>query len=45
MVGYSYRYSIAENFNANNYGFVNDRFRENNIGSGNQLGLGKAGMG
>lgn len=43
--GYSYRYSIAENFNANNYGFVNDRFRENNLGSGNQLGLGKAGMG
>ena len=42
--GYSYRYSISENFSAFNYGFVNDIFRENNLGQGNQLGLGKAGM-
>ncbi len=43
--GYSYRYFVSENFNANNFGFVNDVFRENNIGTGNQLGIGKAGMG
>lgn len=43
--GYSYQYFVDENFNASNYGFVNDIFEENNIGTGNQLGLGKAGMG
>lgn len=43
--GYSYRYHVEENFNATNYGFVNDIFEENNLGQGNQLGLGKAGMG
>lgn len=45
IAGYSYRYSVGEGFNANNYGFVNDIFEENNLGAGNQLGLGKAGMG
>ncbi|WP_240773346.1 SusC/RagA family TonB-linked outer membrane protein [Pontibacter sp. SGAir0037] len=43
--GYSYQYAVSESFNAFNLGFVNDVFRENNIGTGNQLGLGKAGMG
>lgn len=45
IAGYSYRYAVSEGFNANNYGFVNDVFEENNLGQGNQLGLGKAGMG
>lgn len=45
IVGYSYRYSVSENFSANNYGFLNDVFEDDNIGTGNQLGLGKAGMG
>ncbi|SHM16463.1 SusC/RagA family TonB-linked outer membrane protein [Chitinophaga sp. CF418] len=43
--GYSYRYEVNQGFNANNYGFVNDRFEENNLNAGNQLKLGKAGMG
>jgi len=43
--GYSYQYFVEENFNASNYGFVNDIFEENNLGTGNQLALGKAGMG
>ncbi|WP_025765255.1 SusC/RagA family TonB-linked outer membrane protein [Dyadobacter tibetensis] len=43
--GYSYQYSVAEAFNANNYGFVNDVFEENNLGAGSQLLTGKAGMG
>ncbi|UPK69543.1 SusC/RagA family TonB-linked outer membrane protein [Chitinophaga filiformis] len=43
--GYSYRYEVYQGFNANNYGFVNDRFEENNLNAGNQLKLGKAGMG
>ena len=43
--GYSYRYFVSEDFSANNYGFVNDIFQENSLGSGNQLGLGRAGMG
>ncbi|HEX2534317.1 MAG TPA: SusC/RagA family TonB-linked outer membrane protein [Chitinophagaceae bacterium] len=45
ITGYSYRYTVNEGFNANNYGFVNDIFEENNLGTGNQLGLGKAGLG
>jgi TonB-linked SusC/RagA family outer membrane protein len=45
IAGYSYRYSVGEGFNTNNYGFLNDIFEDNNIGTGNQLGLGKAGMG
>lgn len=43
--GYSYRYEVYQGFNANNYGFVNDIFQENNLNAGNQLVLGKAGMG
>jgi TonB-linked SusC/RagA family outer membrane protein len=43
--GYSYQYFVDENFNASNYGFVNDNFQENNMGTGNQLSVGKAGMG
>ncbi|MDN5284661.1 MAG: SusC/RagA family TonB-linked outer membrane protein [Mucilaginibacter sp.] len=45
IFGYSYRYNVYEGFNANNYGFVNDIFEENNLGAGNQLSAGKAGMG
>ncbi len=45
IFGYSYRYNVNEGFNANNYGFVNDIFEENNLGAGNQLSAGKAGMG
>ncbi|MBW8688025.1 SusC/RagA family TonB-linked outer membrane protein [Chitinophaga sp. B61] len=43
--GYSYRYEVNQGFDANNYGFQNDIFRENNLNAGNQLVLGKAGMG
>lgn len=43
--GYSYRYTVAENFNASNSGFVNDIFENNNLGAGNQLALGRAGLG
>lgn len=43
--GYSYRYEVYQGFNANNYGFVNDRFEENNLNAGSQLKLGKANMG
>ncbi|WP_232538873.1 SusC/RagA family TonB-linked outer membrane protein [Chitinophaga tropicalis] len=43
--GYSYRYEVDQGFDAGNYGFVNDVFEENNLGAGNQLGLGKANMG
>ncbi|MCE7041921.1 SusC/RagA family TonB-linked outer membrane protein [Dyadobacter sp. CY312] len=43
--GYSYQYAVQENFQASNYGFVNDIFEENNLGAGNQLTVGKAGMG
>jgi TonB-linked SusC/RagA family outer membrane protein len=42
--GYSYQYSVQEQFEAFNYGFVNDIFEENNLGAGNQLTAGKAGM-
>jgi len=42
--GYSYRYEFEKTFDLNNYGFVNDIFHEDNIGTGNQLLLGKAGM-
>lgn len=34
IAGYSYRYSVYEGFNASNYGFVNDIFRENNLNAG-----------
>jgi len=43
--GYSYQYTVEENFFAENYGFVNDIFEENNLGAGNQLQEGKANMG
>ena len=43
--GYSYRYEVYQGFNANNYGFVNDRFEENNLNAGSQLKLGKANIG
>ncbi|PIQ21953.1 MAG: SusC/RagA family TonB-linked outer membrane protein, partial [Cytophagales bacterium CG18_big_fil_WC_8_21_14_2_50_42_9] len=42
--GYSYQYSVYEDFRAYNSGFVNDIFEENNLGAGNQLQEGKAGM-
>ncbi|GAA4922164.1 SusC/RagA family TonB-linked outer membrane protein [Mucilaginibacter defluvii] len=44
VAGYSYRYNQTENFSAFNYGFLNDNFEENNLGAGNQLAAGKAGM-
>jgi TonB-linked SusC/RagA family outer membrane protein len=44
IVGYSYRYNVSEGFAANNYGFLNDLFDEDNLGAGNQLAAGKAGM-
>jgi TonB-linked SusC/RagA family outer membrane protein len=43
--GYSYRYEVFEGFNANNLGFLNDLFEENNLNAGNQLAAGKAGLG
>ncbi|MES2827291.1 MAG: SusC/RagA family TonB-linked outer membrane protein [Bacteroidota bacterium] len=43
--GYSYRYEVFEGFNANNLGFLNDLFDENNLNAGNQLAAGKAGLG
>ena len=43
--GYSYQYNVTENFNASNSGFNNDAFQNNNLGAGNQLAAGKAGMG
>lgn len=42
---YSYRYEVFEGFNANNLGFLNDLFGENNLNAGNQLAAGKAGLG
>ena len=42
--GYSYRYEVSEGFNANNRGYVNDLFQENNLGSVpvllNRIGIG-----
>lgn len=45
VAGYSYQYSVQENFNASNRGFLNDVFTTNNLGAGNALPAGKAGMG
>jgi len=45
LAGYSYRYEVFEGFNANNLGFLNDLFEENNLNAGNQLAAGKAGLG
>lgn len=33
MLGYSYRYEVNESFSANNRGYTNDLFEENNLGS------------
>jgi TonB-linked SusC/RagA family outer membrane protein len=43
--GYSYRYSVYEGFNAANYGFVNDVFRENNLNAGSTLNNAGKGLG
>lgn len=45
LTGYTYQYGFSESFNASNSGFVNDLFHEDNLGAGNQLPAGKAGMG
>jgi TonB-linked SusC/RagA family outer membrane protein len=42
--GYSWRYEVNEGFSANNAGFINDIFEENNLGTGGGLAAGKAGM-
>lgn len=42
VAGYSYRYDVEQGFDASNYGFLNDRFHEDNLGAGNQIKLGKA---
>jgi TonB-dependent starch-binding outer membrane protein SusC len=42
--GYSYRYGVYQGFSANNSGFLNDVFQENNLGAGNWLQLGRAGL-
>lgn len=39
--GYSYRYHIEEGFSAENRGFINDLFHEDNLGQGTGLGTGK----
>lgn len=45
LLGYSYRYGMSEGLSANNRGFINDLFHEDNLGQGSALGLGKAGIG
>ena len=45
LVGYSYQYDMVEGFNANNTNFLNDFFEYNNLGVGQYLKEGKAGMG
>ena len=45
LVGYSYQYQVDENFYANNTNFLNDFFQYNNLGVGQYLKDGKAGMG
>lgn len=37
VAGYSYQYKVFEKFSANNNGFLNDSFRENNLGAGSGL--------
>ena len=44
VAGYSYRYNIFEGSFAENRGFLNDLFREDNLSEGSALGVGKAGM-
>ena len=45
LVGYSYQYNVNEGFNAWNRNFPTDFYEYNNLGSGNYLKDGKAGMG
>lgn len=45
LIGYSYLEDNWEQFNANNYNFINDFFQYNNLGLGTALKEGKAGMG
>jgi len=44
VAGYSYRYNMFEGSFAENRGFLNDQFREDNLSEGAALGVGKAGM-
>lgn len=43
--GYSYQYTVNEGFSASNYDFPTDAFSYNNLGAGNALSDGKAGVG
>ena len=43
--GYSYQYSLNQGFSASNFDFPTDAFSYNNLGAGNALSDGKAGMG
>lgn len=45
LVGYSYQYTVDESFYANNTNFQSDFFEYNNLGAGQYLKEGKAGMG
>lgn len=42
VLGYSYRYNIDEGASADNRGFINDLFHEDNLSEGAALGVGKA---
>lgn len=42
--GYSYQYTVNQGFSANNFDFPTDAFSYNNLGAGNALSDGKAGM-
>lgn len=45
IAGYSYQYNVNESFYAENAGFANDVFQENNLEAGTFLSSGKAYMG
>lgn len=45
LAGYSYRYYIEEGEKANNRGFLNDQFNEDNLSQGQALADGKASFG
>ena len=45
LVGYSYQYNMYEGFNANNTNFMSDFYQYYNLGVGEWLKDGKAGMG
>lgn len=45
VAGYSYRYYIEEGQDANNRGFLNDQFNEDNLNQGQALADGKASLG